>query len=325
MTRRPVLWILSPVYLDVESYLRVREKVLQVVAGRPDTPFAALRFVAIDDTGGLDPEFERLRSLSDVVVVAPPFNLGHQRALVFALRSLAESFAPDDYVVTMDADGEDRPEDLPELLAPLLASPGDLRKLSIAERTRRRESAAFKILYFFFRLLFRTLTGRLVRSGNFAAYRGWLVRQVLFHPNFDLCYSSSLVSLNLTLEAVPLARGDRYSGRSRMSYSRLFGHGVSMLLPFTDRIAIRSLVGAGILLAGAAASLLAAAAGRYAWGWHAPTWFWLTALLLALLSFVAIGNLILLFAAFAQARGSLLRGIEREHSDSVPGASRAPD
>ena len=31
-------------------------------------------------------------------------------------------------------------------------------------------------------------------------------------------------------------------GRSRMSYSKLIRHGVSMLMPYLDRIAIRALI-----------------------------------------------------------------------------------
>ena len=54
-----------------------------------------------------------------MTVLQPPFNLGHQRGIVYALRKMLPRIADDDAVVTMDADGEDRPEDLPRLLAAL--------------------------------------------------------------------------------------------------------------------------------------------------------------------------------------------------------------
>ena len=71
---------------------------------------------------GSDSSVQR-RSASDwarppahVTVLQPPFNLGHQRALVYALRKALPQIADEDAVVTLDADGEDRPEDLPRLL-----------------------------------------------------------------------------------------------------------------------------------------------------------------------------------------------------------------
>lgn len=320
----PTLWLVSPVYLDVESYLQVRERALATIGKLPGAAFAQVQLVAIDDTGGLDPAIDRLRALPDQTVVVPPFNLGHQRAIVFGLRSLASRIAPEDFVVTMDSDGEDLPEDLPRLLQPLFAEPEKLRKVALAWRTSRTASASFKVLYFFFKVLFRTLTGLVVRSGNFAAYRGRVVRQVLFHPHFDLCYSSSLVSLDLTVEYVPLARGRRFAGESRMSYTRLLTHGVSMLLPFTDRIAIRALVAVALVLGATGAAGAAATLWSTFGAVGPPPWFWRTALVLNLLSFVAFGNLILLFAAFVQARGSLLRNIEDEHGELSRGPSQRP-
>ena len=64
---------------------------------------------------------------------------------------------------------------------------------------------------------------------------------MLLHPSFDICYSSSLVSLDEALVPVPCARGSRYAGRSASNTLRLFMHGIRMLVPFTDRIAARGL------------------------------------------------------------------------------------
>lgn len=313
--RPPTIWIVSPVYLDVEGFLEVRRRARERLEAELAGRFGEIRFVAVDDTGGLDPQIERLRGHDDVRVIEPPFNLGHQRTLVFALRSLADEIAPDDYVATLDSDGEDRPEDLPRLLAPLLARAGDVRAVAVAQRTRRSESTTFKLLYFFFRILFRTLTGLVVRSGNFAAYRGWLVRHVLFHPHFDLCYSSSLLSLNLEIDFVPLARGQRWFGRSRMSFARLLTHGISMLLPFTERIAVRALVVAATGFGLTALALLAVAALALTGEAVPPPWLRWGALVLNLISFVALGNALLLFAAFVQTRGALLRGLETERRE----------
>lgn len=306
------LWIVSPVYRDVESFLILRREILALLAPRVGTSFRRIEFVAVDDSGGLDPEMKHLRDEPSVNVVEPPFNLGHQRALVYALRTLVDRIDDEDFVVTLDADGEDRPADLPRLLEPLERELANTRKVALALRTKRRESLPFRVLYFFYRLLFRLLTGVVVRSGNFAAFRGWLVHRLLFHPHFDLCYSSTFISMNLTIDFVPAERGTRYAGISRMSYAKLLMHGVRMLLPFTDRIAIRALVALGTIFGTSALLYLVGLASRAIFGAQVPDSV-MTALSFAtILCPLVAGNVIVLFAAFTQARGTSLKNLERE-------------
>jgi hypothetical protein len=282
-----------------------------VLAGAETARPARVRFVVVDDSGGSDPAVEAVSSLPDVRVATPPFNLGHQRALVYGLRLLRPEVSASDVVVTMDADGEDRPEDLPRLLEALLGEPGGTRTVVLARRTSRHVTPAFKVLYFFFRILFQSMTGLVIRTGNFAAYRGWVVTQVLDHPHFDLCYSSSLISLNLDVRYVPCARGLRYAGTSRMGYLKLIRHGTSMLMPFLDRIAVRALVGfSAVFGLGLAASLIAAGLAVFGRG---PLPGWAAALVAStvVLSVLALGNFVILFAVYAQSQSQALSALDR--------------
>jgi hypothetical protein len=265
----------------------------------------------IDDTGGLDPTVERLSELEDVEIVTPPFNLGHQRAIVFGLRKVASRMAPDDIVVTLDSDGEDRPEDLPRLLSALENSPEVTRTVVLAKRTKRREPFVFKVLYFFFRILFKTLTGLVIRTGNFAAYRAWLAQNIIYHPHFDVSYSSSLLALNLRVVFVPCERGVRYAGQSRMGYLRLIMHGLRMLMPFLDRIAIRSLIGFSVLLGLGVMLSAVVVAIRVLTDLAIPGWATYTLLLMVVLSVIALGNFVILFTVFSQSQGVSLAGLDR--------------
>jgi len=308
----PRLWIVCPSYDDVASFTILRERILAALAASP-LEFEGIQFVLVDDTGGVDPDARLVRELDDVTVVDPPFNLGHQRAIVLGVRSISDELEDDDVVVTLDSDGQDKAEDLPRLVAAVLAT-DDQRRIVLARRAKRREGPLFAVSYRLFRLFFRTLTGTVVQTGNFAAYRGWTARNLLRHPYFDLCYSSTFLSLNLELAYVPCDRGERYAGRSRMSYGRLIMHGLSMLMPFTDRIAVRALITFAATMAAAFALAVTVICLKLFTSSAIPGWATTTLLLLIVVSFVALGNFVVLFAVFSQSRGMSLADVEvRSH------------
>lgn len=284
-----MIWVVSPMLHDTEAYLRVCTEVRAAVLGAGDA--RELRFLVVDDSAGTDPDVGRLAVHDDIEVLTPPFNLGHQRAIVHGLRHLAPRLADDDVVITMDSDGEDQPADVPRLLASLQESGA---ALVLAQRTKRSEPLLFRTLYVMFRLFFRVIAGITVLSGNFAGQRGDSLKATVHHPSFDLCYSSTLLALRRKTVTVPCARGHRFSGRSRMNTSSLIAHGIRMLLPFTERIAARMLVaaaGAFVVAATTVVLLLTRTMhGRLA------TWF--TALACGGFATTFIGFLVL-FAGFA--------------------------
>lgn len=318
------IWLVSPVFFDVESYTTLRQRAREQLA-----PESALdvRFVAIDDTAGADPAMRQLETLPDQVVITPPYPLGHQRALAFGLRRMSTVVRETDTIVTLDADGEDQPQDLPRLLAALHEEGASLRTVVVAARTRRRESLPFKILYLFFKAFFRFLSGTIIRSGNYAAYRGWLTLNVLFHPAFDLAYSSSLLALGLNVRRVACERGVRYAGASRMTYVKLIQHGLRMLMPFADRIATRGLVlFAVLLILGIPATALLVTL-RLSGRLEIEGWVVYAACSALLLFAVAAACMVIVFALFVQTQGlSLARldvGLRETGIDRAPGPPRA--
>jgi hypothetical protein len=300
--------IVVPIYRDVESFVELRRRVLAQLDESPDV--GGVRFFVVDDTAGQDLELSELHALSDVTVITPPFNLGHQRAIVVGLRSISDRLDDDELVVTMDGDGEDKPADLLALIDALLQA-DDPWRVVLARRTKRRESFTFLLLYLAFRIVFRLLTGREIRSGNYAAFRGAYVRTMLFHPSFDLCYSSSLITLNPDPTFVPCARGTRYAGESRMGIEKLLMHGVRMLMPFSDRIAIRSLALCGVAALVTVVALITLLVGRASGSFAAsPGWAWLLVggVLVAGLGLV---NFLVLFSGFVQTSALSLANIDQ--------------
>jgi polyisoprenyl-phosphate glycosyltransferase len=305
------VWIVSPVYRDVDAFLMLRAEIRAELDGWSGLSLDDIQFVVLDDTAGVDREVDQLHQLEDVTVLVPPFSLGHQRGLVYALRRSLSTMADEDTIVTMDADGEDKPSDLRRMLSPLEDRSESPEQVVLARRTKRRESLAFKILYAMFRLAFRILAGTSVKTGNYAAYRAGSVRSLLQHPYFNLCYSTTFSSLAVPTVYVPCARGERYSGASRMTYPKLILHGLSMLMPFTDRIAVRALVAFSVTMGVSIVTAVVVVCVKLFSNEAIPGWATYTLLLLITLSFVALGSAVVLLAVFAQSRGSALANIEQ--------------
>lgn len=283
------LWIVLPTYFDGLSFEKVYHEALQAIKKIPEfSDSSSVNFVLIDDSAGQDPEIKKV-TFPQVTIVTPPYNLGHQAALIFALRKLHKKVLPEDYLITMDSDGEDPAHRIGDLIAPLLIPHSPLHRVVLAERTQREEPPLFRILYFFFRLLFKTLTGLVVKNGNFVAFRGWFLKSTIFHPHFDQAYASTFRSLRLNWVAVPLPRAKRHFGQTKMGYIGLITHGFRMLMPFSEQIATRGSLFSFIIF-----SLLLPSTFLF------PNHFWIPFLcLLAALSFCTFS---LFFTTFSQTK-----------------------
>ena len=95
-----MIWIVSPMLHDTESYVRLRDEVLASLAGHDADVSSAsgtVRFLVVDDSAGTDGQVATLAAFPDVQVLTPPFNLGHQRAIVYGLRHLLPALADDSH------------------------------------------------------------------------------------------------------------------------------------------------------------------------------------------------------------------------------------
>jgi hypothetical protein len=287
---------------DTESFIRLRQETDEAcTAAGLDLE---IRHLVVDDSAGTDPDVEQLQSLSNVEVLTPPFNLGHQRAIVYGLRHLSDEMTDEAIVITMDSDGEDQPTDVPRLVAAL---DENSVVLALAQRTKRSEPLSFRVMYVFYRLMFRILTGTTVRSGNFAAQRADSLAATIHHPSFDLCYSSTLLALGRPTSKVPCARGKRFAGQSRMNAYALMAHGVRMLLPFSERIAVRMMFVASTSAVALLGFLVLVASGVFG---DSPGPAVYSALAgLATLFISSFAAFVMLFSGFAQASAIAMSGI----------------
>ena len=171
-------------------------------------------------------------------------NLGHQRAIALGLYH-AHEFTGASAVVVMDGDGEDRPQDLPALLAEFEL--GGCREAVFAARTKRMESTAFQISYQTYRMIHRMLTGIEVRAGNFSVLPRSALTSLMVAADVWNHYAASVYRSRLPRRLLPLPRGSRLCGQSHMNFVSLLVHGLSAMSVFSDRISARLLAAASLL------------------------------------------------------------------------------
>jgi hypothetical protein len=288
------IWVVCPCYFDIASFRQLHSETLKAVSKRTDWK---VQFLVIDDTAGRDPEIAQCSSLAGTRALQAPFNLGHQKAIVFGLRSILNEVLDDDYLVTLDSDGEDRPGDIPALLETLEKHPQDL---VLARRTQRSEGLKFRISYQIYRVFFRLLTGKGIKTGNFAAYSGRTLKAMIHHPHFDRCYSMSLFSSKIPSQMVPLPRGHRFFGQSKMNMLSLVRHGLNMLMPFLDHISFRGMLFFSFIAIGGFLASLAILYVKLFTTLAIPGWTSYVLLGVLTLSASSFGNLLVLFFMYTQ-------------------------
>ena len=173
-------------------------------------------------------------------------NLGHQRAIAVGLM-YAYQHRPCDVVVVMDGDGEDRPADVAVLLDKVRSAGG--REIVFAARAKRIETVAFRFLYQAYKLIHWAITGDTVRVGNFSAIPFHFLSQLSVTPEIWNHYAAGVIRSRLPFHTVPIARGRRYSGKSKMNFTSLLLHGLAAFFVYGDIVGARMLVAIGTMIA----------------------------------------------------------------------------
>ena len=208
-------------------------------AGRKAFAGLEIEFLVLDDSMGADATLNQVAvSQPDVSVWQPAARLGHQRANVAALRALGKDCEQFAAIVTMDADGEDKPVDVARLLGPVLSGEADV---ALAKRGKRSVKRTFRFGYLLYRGLFRLLTGLSITSGNFAATRGDWWQKVIGAGVWDLHFAGALASMQGRVVRIDCDRAARRDGDSRMGGTAgLVAYGLGFALPYSMRIAVRA-------------------------------------------------------------------------------------
>lgn len=288
------LAIVAPVYNDWDC----AENFVRDLAHTPDLPQDVTVILVNDGSTRGNPSAAtwHLRNGLHIRIVDLGTNLGHQRAIAAGLVE-ANGLEGISAVVVSDADGEDRPADISTLWAHYKANP---TQVVVAQRRKRTENIRFKAFYRGYRWLFSVLTGQHLDFGNFSLIPGEHLTRVSMSPLLWRNYPATLMRSGLPLLRVPLDRGTRYAGQSRMNFIGLVNHGLSGMSSFSDVIYARLLAASGASVIGLLAIVLTGVAVRVSTGSALPGWLALAAAIAALaLAQVIATVLVVSFLTFA--------------------------
>ncbi len=267
---RPLrLLVLMPVRDDWPSAAKLIERI--AIAAPPHS--CAMEIILVDD-GSLqkcDPNHFQFGAsvVRTIKTLRLRRNLGHQRAIAIGLAHAQQKISCD-AVVVMDADGEDTPEGLVQLLRAYSETGG--ATAIFAARSRRSESLVFKFFYRAYKLLHRLLTGISVRVGNFSILPSPFLDTLVAMNELWNHYAAAVFRSKLPFTMIGIPRGTRIAGTSTMNFVALVSHGLSAISVFGDIVSIRLLIGAlsGALLA--ALGMVAVAIIRFTTTLAIPGW-----------------------------------------------------
>lgn len=261
------LTVCIPVFNDWESAGRLLEQ-LDEVAPQLDPD---VRVILVDDGSDEPPpqELPPLASIARVDVLQLRRNVGHQRAIALGLAFINRN-CPSRLVVVMDGDGEDAPPDIVTLLETCRTT--GFTKAVFARRRKRTESFTFRLGYLLYRIVHGVLTGRGVYIGNFSIIPASLLPKVVGISELWNHYAAGVIHARLPVATVPIDRGHRIAGRSKMNFVSLVTHGMSAISVYGDVVGVRLLCLVSGLMVVAVAGLLAVVAVRLGTTLAIPGW-----------------------------------------------------
>ena len=149
--------ILIPVYNDLQSVSKVINEINSLLSNNEIEVYIIIVNDAYNhDRSNEDNNLENIHSLK---ILNMKMNQGHARCIATGLKYIYEK-EDFDYVIPMDGDGEDRPEEIKEFIK--LIKTSDIKTI-VGSRVRRSERLLFKICYKIHKLITYTFTGKSIK------------------------------------------------------------------------------------------------------------------------------------------------------------------
>ncbi len=228
--------ILIPIYNDWESV----SKLLQNIDLELENFNYEVSILIINDASTENNKKRKIiyNNLSSIKILNMKNNKGHARCIATGLKYIYENI-DFDYVIPMDGDGEDRPQEIKNFVN---LAKENLNEVIVGNRVKRSEGFIFKISYFIHKIITLVLTGKFIKFGNFTCLPKSTVNKLINEKSTWCSFSGSLSKLENKLISSPSERGTRYFGPSKMNYLNLLIHSFSIIAVFKTTVILRSIL-----------------------------------------------------------------------------------
>ena len=226
--------ILVPIYNDRESLKLLIKNINSEIKDLN----VEISVVIINDASSqqIIDNYPSIENIQSVEIINMKENRGHTRCIASGLKYIFEK-KEFDFVIPMDGDGEDRPEEIKNFIE---ISKQNSEKSIVGERVKRSEGLIFKACYQFHKFLTLAFTGKSIKFGNFTCLSKTTVNRMLQEKATWNSFSGSLKKIQKDLISTPSVRGKRYFGPSQMSFFNLLKHSLSIISVFRKTVLIRS-------------------------------------------------------------------------------------
>jgi len=163
--------ILIPVFNDWQSVFKLIENIdLQINNETVDV-------IIVNDasTESFDNNQKQFSKINSIKIINLIKNGGHRKAIATGLKYCHENLEYD-YIIPMDGDGEDRPEELKDFFNQVQETEPEV---TTAIRIKRSESFLFKFLYAVHKIFTNLITGKLIKFGNYTCLSKSAVSKLL--------------------------------------------------------------------------------------------------------------------------------------------------
>ena len=226
--------ILVPIYNDRESLTKLIESINSEIEGINSD----ISVIVVNDASSqqIIDEYQNTENINSIEIINMKENRGHARCIASGLKYIFEK-KEFDYVIPMDGDGEDRPEEIKNFIQ---LAEQSVDQSIIGNRVKRSESIFFKLCYLSHKIITLAFTGHNIKFGNFTCLSKTTVEKMLKEKATWNSFSGSLKKTEKNLLSIPSMRGVRYFGPSKMSFLNLLKHSLSIISVFRKTVLIRS-------------------------------------------------------------------------------------
>ncbi len=227
--------ILVPIFNDFKSASKLIEQIDINIAELTDS----FSVIVVNDASTDEKilETKNLNNIKSLKLINMRNNKGHARCIAAGLKHISEN-EDFDYIIPMDGDGEDRPEEIKNFVEKTKNYPN---RTIVGERVKRSDSFIFKICYFLHKIVTYTFTGKFIKFGNFTCLTKQTVKKLIEEKATWSSFSGSLAKTESNLIKSPSIRGLRYFGPSKMNFINLIKHSLAIIAVFKTGVIFRSI------------------------------------------------------------------------------------